>query len=203
VASDLTPELLEAGRRLAAERGAELEWHQADAEALPYADDEFDTVLSCVGVMFAPHHQVTADELVRVVRPGGTIGLINWTPEGFIGQLFATMKPYAPPPPPGAQPPPLWGDEEHVRGLLGDRLSDVTGRKQTVRIDHFDVPEDFREYFKTNYGPTIAVYKSIADDPDRVAALDHELAELARRFDVGTGTTTLDWEYLLLTARKR
>ena len=203
VASDLTPELFEAGRRLAAARGADVEWQQADAEALPFADNEFDTVLSCVGVMFAPHHQVTADELVRVCRPGGTVGVINWTPEGFIGQLFATMKPYAPPPPPGAQPPPLWGNEDHVRALLGDRVTDVTARRQTVRVDNFDAPEDFREYFKTNYGPTIAVYRSIAADPDRVAALDRELADLARRFDVGTGTTTLDWEYLLLIARKR
>lgn len=203
LASDLTPELFEAGRRLAADRGAELEWQQADAEALPFAEDEFDTVLSCVGVMFAPHHQASADELVRVCRPGGTIGLINWTPEGFIGQLFATMKPYAPPPPPGAQPPQLWGDEDHVRALLGDRVTDVTVRRQTVRVEHFDVPEDFREYFKTNYGPTIAVYRSLAADPDRVAALDNELADLARRYDVGTGTTTLEWEYLLLTARKR
>lgn len=203
VASDLTPELFEAGRWLAADRGAELEWQQADAEALPFAEDEFDTVLSCVGVMFAPHHQASADELVRVCRPGGTIGLINWTPEGFIGQLFATMKPYAPPPPPGAQPPQLWGDEDHVRALLGDRVTDVTVRRQTVRVEHFDVPEDFREYFKTNYGPTIAVYRSLAADPDRVAALDNELADLARRYDVGTGTTTLEWEYLLLTARKR
>ncbi len=129
--------------------------------------------------------------------------MINWTPEGFVGQLFATMKPYAPPPPPGGQPPPLWGDEEHVRALLGDRVTDVTARRQTVRIDHFDVPEDFREYFKTNYGPTIAVYRSIATDPDRVAALDRELADLARRFDIGTATTAMDWEYLLLTARKR
>ncbi|MCW2645933.1 MAG: putative methyltransferase [Pseudonocardiales bacterium] len=203
VASDLTPELFEAGRRLAAARGADVEWQQADAEALPFADNEFDTVLSCVGVMFAPHHQVTADELVRVCRPGGTVGVINWTPEGFIGQLFATMKPYAPPPPPGAQPPPLWGNEDHVRALLGDRVTDVTTVRQTVRVDNFDAPEDFREYFKTNYGPTIAVYRSIAADPDRVAALDRELADLARRFDVGTGTTTLDWEYLLLIARKR
>ena len=109
VASDLTPELLEAGRRQAEQRGVELEWRQADAEALPFADGEFDAVLSCVGVMFAPHHQASADELVRVCRPGGTIGLLSWTPEGFIGQMFATMKPYAPPPPPGAQPPPLWG----------------------------------------------------------------------------------------------
>jgi SAM-dependent methyltransferase len=203
VASDLTPELFEAGRNFAAQRGAELDWQQADAEALPFADNDFDTVLSCVGVMFAPHHQSAADELVRVCRPGGTIGLISWTPEGFIGQLFATMKPYAPPPPPGAQPPPLWGNEDHVRGLFGDRVSDVTARRQTVRVDHFRAPEDFGEYFKTNYGPTIAVYRSLAADPERAAALDRDLAELARRFDVGTGATVLDWEYLLLTARKR
>ena len=90
VACDLTPELLVTGQALAAQRGAELEWHEADAEALPYADDEFDTVLSCVGVMFAPHHQASAHELLRVCRPGGTIGLISWTPEGFVGQMFAT-----------------------------------------------------------------------------------------------------------------
>ena len=87
----------------------------------------FDAVLSCVGVMFAPHHQEAADELVRVLRPGGTIGLFSWTPEGFIGQLFATMKPYAPPPPPGAQPPPLWGRADHVRALLGDRVDGPRG----------------------------------------------------------------------------
>ncbi|MGH3713672.1 MAG: class I SAM-dependent methyltransferase [Micromonosporaceae bacterium] len=202
VASDLTPELLETGQQLAEKAGAVLEWRQGDAEALPFSDGEFDTVLSCVGVMFAPHHQASADELVRVCRPGGTIGLINWTPEGFIGQLFATMKPYAPPPPPGAQPPPLWGKEEHVRGLLGDRVTDVVVRRQTVEINAFDRPEDFREFFKAYYGPTIAVYKYIADDAEKVAALDRELADLARRSDRGTGTTTLDWEYLLLTARR-
>jgi SAM-dependent methyltransferase len=110
-ASDLTPELFAAGREIAARRGVDLEWVEADAEAMPFADNSFDVVMSCVGAMFAPHHQATADELVRVVRPGGTIGMINWTPEGFIGNLFATMKPYAPPPPPGATPAPLWGDE--------------------------------------------------------------------------------------------
>ncbi|MFF3403832.1 class I SAM-dependent methyltransferase [Streptomyces sp. NPDC002659] len=203
LACDLTPELLESGQRLAERLGAELEWRQADAEALPFADGEFDTVMSCVGVMFAPHHQPSADELVRVCRPGGTIGLLNWTPEGFIGQMFTTMKPYAPAPPPGAQPAPLWGREEHVRALLGDRVTDVVAHRRTVRIDRFDKPEDFREYFKTHYGPTIAVYRSIADDPDRVAALDRDLDELARRHDLGTGSTVMEWEYLLLTARRR
>jgi hypothetical protein len=151
--------------------------------------------------MFAPHHQAAADELVRVCRPGGTIGLVAWTPAGFIGQMFATMKPYAPPPPPGAQPPPLWGDEDHVRALLGDRVEDVTVRTQAVAVTHFDTPEAFRDYFKANYGPTIAVYRAIGEDPERVAALDRDLADLARRFDRGASSTVLDWEYLLLTAR--
>ena len=110
--------------------------------------------------MFAPHHQASADEIVRVCRSGGRIGLINWTPQGFIGQMFATMKPYAPPPPPGAQPPPLWGDEDHVRGLFGDRIAEVTAVRQTLKVDRFETPEEFREFFKETYGPTIAVYKA-------------------------------------------
>ncbi|MEU0198558.1 MULTISPECIES: class I SAM-dependent methyltransferase [unclassified Streptomyces] len=204
VASDLTPELFEAGRRAAEQRGARLTWQEADAEALPFGDAEFDTVLSCVGVMFAPHHERAADELVRVCRPGGTIGLLSWTPQGFIGRMFATMKPYAPPPPPGAQPPPLWGDEDHVRGLLGDRVTDLRAERRTVRVERFATPEMFRDYFKERYGPTITVYKNIAGDPDRVAALDRDLAALARDADLGTGPggTVLDWEYLLLTARR-
>ncbi|MFF8842174.1 class I SAM-dependent methyltransferase [Streptomyces sp. NPDC015127] len=205
VASDLTPELLEAGRQAAEKQGIELEWREADAEALPFGDDEFDTVMSCVGVMFAPHHQATADELLRVCRPGGTIGLINWTPEGFIGRMFATMKPYAPPPPPGAQPPPLWGQEQHLQALFADRVTDVEVVRQTVRVDRFESPEAFRDYFKANYGPTIATYRNIAEDPDRVAALDRELAALARQAgDTDeTAPAAMDWEYLLFTARTR
>ena len=203
VACDLTPELLEAGQREAARLGVNLRWQPGDAENLPFGDGEFDTVVSCLGVMFAPYHQASADELIRVCRPGGTIGLLNWTPEGFIGQLFATMKPYAPPPPAGAQPPPLWGREDHVRALLGDQVTDLKARRQSVRISRFGRPEDFREYFKACYGPTIAIYRAIADDPRRTAALDAELAELARRFDRGSGSTVMEWEYLLLTARKQ
>ncbi|MFD5948354.1 class I SAM-dependent methyltransferase [Streptomyces collinus] len=204
VASDLTPELFEAGRQAAEKQGARLTWQEADAEALPFGDAEFDTVLSCVGVMFAPHHQQAADELVRVCRPGGTIGLLSWTPQGFIGRMFAAMKPYAPPPPPGAQPPPLWGDEDHVRALLGDRVTDVSAERRTVRVDRFETPETFRDYFKERYGPTISVYKNIAGEPDRAAALDGALVDLARDGDQGTGPggTVLEWEYLLLTARR-
>jgi SAM-dependent methyltransferase len=203
VACDFTPELLEAGRRQAAGLGADVEWHLGDAEALPFADGEFDTVLSCVGVMFAPHHEASAGELVRACRPGGTIGLLSWTPEGFIGQLFAAMKPYAPPPPPGTQPPPLWGDEDHVRALLGDRVTDVSVRRRSLRVGQFGTPEAFRDYFKARYGPTIAVYQGIAGDPERVAALDRDLAGLARRHASGSAPAVMEWEYLLVTARKR
>lgn len=203
VACDLTPELFDAGRGLAARHRVDVEWREGDAEALPFADGEFDVVLSCVGVMFAPHHQAAADELARVCRPGGMIGLLSWTPEGFVGQMLGTMKPYAPPPPPGAEPPPLWGNEDHVLTLLGERVTDVSIRRQTVTVDHFADPETFRDYFKSRYGPTIATYRGIADDPDRVTALDRDLAELARSHDRGTETTVMDWEYLLLTARTR
>jgi SAM-dependent methyltransferase len=203
VASDLTPELLEIGRRDAEARGISLEWRTADAEALPFGDAEFDAVMSCIGVMFAPHHQAAADELIRVCRPGGTIAVLSWTPEGFIGQLFAAMKPFAPPPPPGAQPPPLWGNEEHVRALFGDRVTDVQVRRQTLEVTRFDVPEDFGRSFKAHYGPTIATYRNIAGDPERVAALDRALTDVARRFDRGVDKAVLDWEYLVVTARKR
>jgi SAM-dependent methyltransferase len=203
VASDLTPELFAAGREFAAREGVELTWEEGDAEALPYPDGRFDVVLSSVGVMFAPHHQRAADELVRVCRPGGTIGLINWTPAGFVGELFRTMKPYAAPPPPGARPAPLWGEEEHVRALLGGRVTDVVARRQTVTVSGFATPAAFREFWKSVYGPTIAVYRHIGDDPERVAALDRDLDELVARHDRGVGSIVMDWEYLLLTARTR
>ena len=132
MASDLTPALLDVGRAAAGE-GLAITWEEADAEALPYEDGSFDAVISCVGVMFAPHHRAAADELTRVCRTGGRIGLLSWTPEGFIGQMFATMKPYAPPPPAGAQPPPLWGSEDHVRDLLGDRVSDLVLTRQPLQ----------------------------------------------------------------------
>jgi len=204
-ASDLTPELFDAGRRIAAARGVELEWVEADAEALPFADNSFDVVMSCLGAMFAPHHQPTADELVRVCRPGGTIAMINWTPQGFIGQLFATMKPYAAPLPPGAQPAPLWGTEDHVRELFGDSIVDLTVRRQTVLIDHSPSPVEFREYWKRNYGPTIAVYNFNQDRPEQVAALDRDFLTFLETWNQSTepGRTAYSAEYLLVVATKR
>ena len=199
VATDLTPELLDVGRAAAAAEGLELTWETADAEALPYADAAFDVVLSAIGVMFAPHHQQAADELVRTCRPGGTVAVLSWTPEGFVGQLFATMRPYAPPPPPGASPAPLWGRADHVRALFGDRVTDLTARRRTLRVDRFATGAEFRDFFKAHYGPTIAVYRSLADDPARVAALDADLAALGDRCVAGG---VMEWEYLLVTARR-
>ena len=163
-ASDLTPELLEAGRRRAEAEGLELEWAEADAEALPFEDESFDVVMSSIGAMFAPHHQDVADELVRVCRPGGTIGMLNWTPEGMIGALFRTMGPFAPPPPPGAQPPPLWGSEDHVRELFGERVDLRTLERDALEITAFEHPRDYGEHFKAYYGPTIAAQANARRD---------------------------------------
>ena len=199
-ASDLSPDLLARGKTMAEAAGLSLAWDEADAEALPYDDAAFDSVLSCVGVMFAPHHQAAADELVRVTRPGGTIGLISWTPEGFIGQMFGVMKPFAPPPPPGAQPPPLWGDESHVRGLFGDEVGIGRMERRSLEIPVFASGAEFRYYFKSNYGPTIVTYRNIAEDESRVAELDAALADLGDR---SLADGSMAWEYLLTVGTRR
>ena len=163
-ASDLTPELLDAGRRVAESKGVELEWTEADAENLPFDDESFDVVMSSIGAMFAPQHQEVADELVRVCRPGGTIALLSWTPEGMLGALFRTIGPFAPPPPPGAQPPPLWGSEDHLDELFGDRVDWTTRERDILEITAFEHPRDYGEHFKAYYGPTIAARANAAKD---------------------------------------
>lgn len=199
-ASDLCPALLEHGRTAAATRGTDVTFREANAEALPFGDAEFDAVISCIGVMFAPHHQQAAAELIRVCRPGGTIAVLSWTPDGFIGRMFATMKPYVPPPPAGVQPPPLWGDEGHVRSLFGAGVVDVAARTGTLIVDRFADGAQFRDYFKTHYGPTIAAYRAIAGDEGAVAALDAALAALADQ--QLAGAPTMAWQYLIFTARR-
>lgn len=199
-ASDLSDTLLAECDRRARAAGLDVACVPGDVEALPFAEDSFDVITSCVGVMFAPHHQQSADELLRVGRPGGRIGLACWTPAGFIGQVFAAMKPYAPAPPPGAQPPPLWGNVDHVESLFGDRMVDTKFRTRQVRVDAFTDPTEFRELFKASYGPTIAVYRNIAEDPGRTRELDDALDELTRTHWNGGN---MDWEYLLFTGTIR
>jgi SAM-dependent methyltransferase len=201
-ASDLTPELLEAGRGRAEAEGLELEWVTADAENLPFEDESFDVVMSSIGAMFAPHHQDVADELVRVCRPGGTIGLLSWTPEGMIGALFRTMGPFAPPPPPGAQPPPLWGSEEHVQALFGDRVAFRTLDREALDITAFERPRDYGEHFKARYGPTIAA-RGNAQRTGREAEFDEALDRFCDEWNRGTADRArFDKEYLLAVGRR-
>jgi SAM-dependent methyltransferase len=196
-ASDLTPELLEAGRRQAESNRLELEWVTADAENLPFEDGAFDVVMSSIGAMFAPHHQDVADELVRVCRPGGTIGMLNWTPEGMIGALFRTMGPFAPSPPPGAQPPPLWGGEDHVREQFGDRVDWRTLERDVLKITAFERPREYGEHFKDRYGPTIVARANAAKD-GREAELDEALDRFCDEWNRGSEDDAyFEQEYLV------
>ena len=196
-ASDLTPELLDAGRRRAEGAGVDLGWIEADAERLPFEDASFDVVISSIGVMFAPHHQAAADELVRVCRPGGTIGLLSWTPEGMIGGLFRTIGPFAPPPPPGAQPPPLWGSEAHLKELLGDRVQLRTLDRDLLEVTAFADPRDFADHFRQRYGPTL-VARANAEKNGRADELDAALDRFFEEANSGTDDRArFEVEYLL------
>jgi SAM-dependent methyltransferase len=196
-ASDLTPDLLAAGARRPEAQGLDLQWVEADAESLPFEDGSYDVVMSAIGVMFAPHHQAAADELVRVCRPGGTIALLSWTPEGMLGDLFRTMKPFAAPPPPGAQPPPLWGSEEHLTGLFGERVAFTTLTRDLLEITAFPQPRDYAEHFKAYYGPTIAARANAAKD-GREAEFDQALDAFCDKWNRGTpGSGRFEKEYLL------
>ena len=203
-ASDLTPELLEAGRKVAEAEGVELRWAEADAEHLPFADASFDVVMSAIGAMFAPFHQPVADELVRVCRPGGRIGLLSWTPEGMIGSLFRTIGQFAPPPPAGAQPPPLWGGEEHVRELFGDRVDlkqrrEGRARGHRLRLGRTTTASTSRAY----YGPTIAARANAAKN-GREAEFDAALDAFCDEWNRGTGDAArFEMEYLLTVGTRR
>jgi SAM-dependent methyltransferase len=191
VASDLTPENFDAGRREASAHGVQLEWIEADAEALPFGDDEFDVVTSAVGAIFAPHHQTVADELLRVCRPGGTIGLIALVPAGPVLDLFDLFKRYAPGAIVADESPLLWGIEQHVHELFADRV-------QSLSLEHRPIePSPFvdLEFLKAHHPAFVALYQDLA--ANRAAALDRELADLAGR------SRRDGQELLLVVARER
>ena len=201
-ASDLTPELLDAGRARAEAAGLELEWAVADAENLPFDDESFDVVMSSIGAMFAPFHEKVADEFVRVCRPGGTIAFLNWTPEGMIGALFRTMGPFAPPPPEGAQSPPLWGSEDHLKGLFGDRVDWGTLEREDLTITAFDHPHDYGEHFKDRYGPTIAA-RANAEKNGKAEELDAALDAFCDEWNRGSDDDArFEKEYLVAVGRR-
>ena len=152
IASDLTPEHFDAGRREAAAQGVELEWVEADAEALPFEDASFDVVTSAFGAMFAPDHRAVANELLRVCRPGGTIGMASFTPSGAGAAFFSTLARYLPPPPPDAPSPLEWGDEAHVRTLFGEGVTFLDIRRRTY-VERSSSREAYVELFRTTFGP--------------------------------------------------
>ena len=197
IASDLTPELLRAGRARAESEGLTLEWVEADAEQLPFEEESFDVVISSIGAMFAPHHQRVADELVRVCRPGGKVGLLSWTPEGLVGAMFRMLGAFAPPPPPGAQPPPLWGSEQHIAELFGERVDFGLVRRDVLEVTAFERPPDFREHFETHYGPTI-VAQTNARTAGREAEFDSALDQFYVDWNLGSDEQArFEMEYLL------
>ncbi|GAA3940214.1 class I SAM-dependent methyltransferase [Actinoplanes auranticolor] len=196
---DYVPELLDRGRARAAAEHLEVGFAEGDAEALPGRDGEFDAVLSVVGVMFAPDQERAAAELTRVCRPGGTIALANWTPDGFIGELFRTVGRRVPPPP-GVRAPVEWGHEPRLRELFGDRVRDlrVTRREFVFR---FASPEAFADYFRAHYGPTLKAFEALDEDHGKLLYAD--LVDLISRYDVATdGTTRVPSAYVEVLATR-
>jgi ubiquinone/menaquinone biosynthesis C-methylase UbiE len=198
--SDLTPELFDAARRRATEAGVEVDWVEADAEDLPFEDASFDRVLSTFGHMFAPRHEIAAAELVRVCRPGGTIGFAAWDPKGGgPAEMFKLLAEYMPPPPDFAQPPVLWGTEEHVRELLEPHGIELEFDHETIAQEFGDV-DGFVSRFETQFGPMIRA-KAAAGDRwpelrDRFAAMAAENNQAA------DGTMRLVPHYLVTVGRK-
>lgn len=201
VGLDLAPTLLHVARARADELAVDVQWVVGDAEALPFEDNRFDRVLSVFGVQFAPRHAVAAGELVRVCRPGGEIGLVNWTPESPVGEMFEILKGYLPAPPAFASPPPLWGDEDYVRELFADAPVELEFTHGSTPF-RFDSGEHFVTFFETHYGPLVKARERLSVDGTwdecrtRIARLmdDHSVAD--DRLDAPS-------EYLITVARKR
>jgi SAM-dependent methyltransferase len=197
---DYVEALLERGRERAAAEGLTVTFTEADAEHLPYPDASFDTVLSCVGVMFTPDHQQAAAELVRVCHPGGTIALANWTPAGFVGAMFRTVAAHVPPPA-GLRPPGLWGTEEHLRQLFGDAVLELTITRREF-VFRFRSPTEFVEIFRSYYGPVRKAFDALDErGRDRLTV---DLAALANRHDRAAGPSiALPSEYIEAIATVR
>lgn len=197
---DLVEDLLDVARSRAAARAIDIDWVAGDAEALPFADASFDVATSVFGIQFAPRHQIAADELLRVLRPGGTLGLVNWTPEGMVGQMFGVLGQHMPKPPSFVSPPPKWGDEDHVRALFGDRVTDLafTRGLNTFRLPSLD---EFVTFFEENYGPTLTARGKLG--PEGWAPVAEGLREVyARLGHDGPGGFAIDSEFVVITARR-
>jgi SAM-dependent methyltransferase len=196
---DYVPALLQEARARASAENLEVEFREADAEELPSADASFDYALSAIGVMFTADHQRAADELLRVCRSGGVVGLANWTPAGFVGQMLKLAGRHVPPPP-GVRPPTRWGTEDGIRELLGAGVAEMAFTTASVR-QRFPSPEFFADFFLDYYGPTLKASEALS--PEGRSAFRDDLVALAaasnRAMD---GTLVNDWEFLITVATK-
>ncbi len=197
-ATDYVGSLLDRTHARAVAEGLAIECQEADAEALPFADASFDLVLSTFGVCFTPNQQQAAAELVRVCRPGGRIGLANWTPEGFIGQMFKIVGRHVPPPA-GVRSPLQWGTDARLTELLGDDTTlDIRRRHFVFR---YRSPQDWLDTFRTSYGPMNKAFAALA--PEEAAVFERELLELAEAHNTShTGTLRIPSEYVEVVATK-
>ncbi|HVE94954.1 MAG TPA: class I SAM-dependent methyltransferase [Acidimicrobiales bacterium] len=196
---DYVPELLEQARVRAAADGLAVDFRVGDAEALEFADESFDVVLSACGAMFAPDHHKTASELVRVCRPGGRIGMVNWCPDSYVGALFRTIAKYVPPAP-GVTPPGRWGDEIYLKELWGDDVTLKAPRKSF--LFRFPSPEHHVDFFAQYYGPTLKAFEAVGEEGR--AALRADILEAVQAFNrAEDGTLVLQMDYLEVVATKR
>src|SRR5215203_7007464 len=195
---DIAPNSVEQARQNAKAEGLNAKFDEGDAEALPYEDASFDAVVTMFGAMFAPRPELVAAELKRVCRPGGFIAMANWTPSGFIGQMFKTTASHVPPPS-GMPSPVLWGKQETVRERFSEGISRLEARPQNVTFEFPFSPAEVVETFRTYYGPTNKAFGTL--DEDKQAALRKELEQLWTEHNRATdGTTTVPSEYLEVIA---
>ena len=195
IATDYVPELLERARERAQAERLNIETRTADAEALPFPDAEFDVVMSTFGVMFTPNQDRAASELVRVCRHGGKIGLANWTPEGFIGQLFKTIGQHIPPPA-GTRSPALWGTRPRITEMFGSQAASITAENRTF-VFRYRSPAHWLEVFRTYYGPLLKTFAAL--DLTGQMALEQDVLALIARFNrAEDGTAVIPSEYLEL-----
>jgi ubiquinone/menaquinone biosynthesis C-methylase UbiE len=200
MSTDYVPELLEQGRARAAGDRLPMQFKVADAEDLPFGNDEFDVVLSTFGVMFAPNQEEAAAEMLRVVKSGGRIGMANWTPEGFLGELFRTIAAFVPPPA-GLKSPMQWGTEPRLVQLFGTRAADIRCERRYFMF-RYRSAEHFIEIFRNFYGPTHKVFGAL--DTENQEALHKRLAELLARFNrAGNKALVVPAEYLEVVITKR
>ena len=200
ISTDYVPSLLERGRARATAEGLSVQFKEADAEALDFGDATFDAVLSTFGVMFTPDQDRAAAELLRVCKSGGKIGLANWTPEGFIGQLFKTLGKYLPPPA-GAKSPALWGTQARITEMFGASAASIKAERRHFTF-RYRSPMHFLDVFRTYYGPTLKAFAAL-DETNQRRLADDILKLITSMNRAEDGTMVLPSEYLEIVVTKR